>query len=246
MDLGTPYFRATAAMGIPSSTSCLMAMSCSLVRRRGRPNSTPFRPGGVEAGPGAPADVLPLLAGHVGRHAGQDVAHEGLRRVGIGVQVLRPLDLAVGQGPQPDIAALQVVDRPHRLEVAPSQSVDGGNHQHVALGELLVQDVPLVPAVVVPRPRCRDVGLDHRVVHAGLDELAALDMGVAAGVARLLVPAGADVAVGGHISILPFFAMASQEGTVSIFASGENRAFSAWPKPASPDQQRLDLPACCR
>ena len=154
---------------------------------------------------------------------------------------LGPLDLAVGQGPQPDAAALQVVDRPHGLEVAPPQSVDGGHHQHVAQGELLVQDVPLVAAVVVLGPRHCDVGVDLRVFHAGLNELPALDVGVAAGMAGLLVPAGADVAVGGHIPILPFFARGSQEGNVSIFASGENRAFSAWPKPASPDQQRLDL-----
>ena len=64
-------------------------------------------------------------------------------------------------------------------------------------------------------------------VHAGRDELAALDMGVTAGVAGFLVAAGAEVAVGGHIPILPFFARAPQERTVSIFASGENRAFSA-------------------
>ena len=101
------------------------------------------------------------------------------------------------------------------------------NHQHVAVSELLIQDVPLVAAVVVLGPRRRDVGVDLCGVHAGLDELAALDMGVAAGVAGLLVPAGADVAVGGHIRILPFFARVSQERNVSIFASGENRAFSA-------------------
>ena len=110
------------------------------------------RPGRFEAGPGAPADVLPPLAGHVGRHAGQDVADEGFGRVGGGVQILRPLDLVVGQGAEADAAALQVVDRPHGLEVAPSQAVDGGNHQHVALVEPLVQDVPLVAAVVVLGP----------------------------------------------------------------------------------------------
>ena len=38
--------------------------------------------------------------------------------------------------------ALQVVDRPHRLEVAPAKPVDGGHHQDVALGEQLVQEVP--------------------------------------------------------------------------------------------------------
>ena len=92
----------------------------------------------------------------------------------------------------------------------------------------MVQDVPLVAAVVVLGPRCRDVGVDPRGVHAGLDELAALDVGVAAGMARLLVPAGADVAVGGHWPILPFFARGSQEAGVSIFATGENRAFFAY------------------
>ena len=91
----------------------------------------------------------------------------------------------------------------------------------------MVQDVPLVAAVVVLGPRRRDVGVDPPVVHTGLDKLAALDMGVAAGVAGFLVPAGADVAVGGHIPILPFFARGSQERTVSIFATGENRAFFA-------------------
>ena len=48
-----------------------------------------------------------------------------------------------------------------------------------ASGELLVQDVPLVAAVVVLGPRCRDLGVDPRGGHAGLDELAALDLGVA-------------------------------------------------------------------
>ena len=42
LDLGTLYFRATAATGIPSSRSCLIATTCSPVRRRGRPSSTPF------------------------------------------------------------------------------------------------------------------------------------------------------------------------------------------------------------
>ena len=95
------------------------------------------------------------------------------------------------------------------------------------MGELLVQDMPLVAAAVVLGPRCCDVGVDPGRVHASIDELAALDVGVAAGVARLLVPAGADISVGGRISILPFFARASQERTASIFASGENRAFFA-------------------
>ena len=58
--------------------------------------------------------------------------------------------------------------------------------------------VPLVAAVVAPGPGYRDVGVYLRGVHAGLDELAALDVGVASGMAGLLVPAGADVAVGGH------------------------------------------------
>ena len=58
-------------------------------------------------------------------------------------------------------------------------------------------------------------------------KLAALDFGSAAGMSRLLVPAGADVAVGGYMPILPFFARESQEAGVSIFATGENRAFSA-------------------
>ena len=71
--------------------------------------------------------------------------------------------------------------------------------------------MPLLAAVLVLGPRRRDVGVDHRGVHAGLDELAALDVGVAARMACLLVPAGADVAVGGLIPILPFFARGSQE-----------------------------------
>ena len=70
-------------------------------------------------------------------------------------------------------------------------------------------------------------------VHAGLDELAPLDVGLAARVVRLLVPAGADVAVGGHEPILPFSARGSQEGTVSIFASGGKRAFLAVFVPAN-------------
>ena len=90
--------------------------------------------------------------------------------------------------------------------------------------------MPLVAAVVVLDPRCRDVGVDPRGVHAGLGELPTLDVGVAAGMAKLLVPAGVDVAVGGHWPVLPFFARGSQEGTVSIFASGENRAFPATTK----------------
>ena len=39
MDLGTPYFLATAATGISSARSWRMAVSCSLVRRRVRPSS---------------------------------------------------------------------------------------------------------------------------------------------------------------------------------------------------------------
>ena len=68
--------------------SCLIATTCSPVRRGGRPSSTPFAPGRVEPRPGSAADVLPLLAGHVGGHAEQDVAKGGLERVGVGVQVL--------------------------------------------------------------------------------------------------------------------------------------------------------------
>ena len=113
-------------------------------------------------------------------------------------------------------------------------SLDDGNHQHVALGELLVQDVPLVAVVVVPGPRRGDVGVDVSGVHAGLDELTALHIGVAAGVPGLLVPAGADVAICAHEPSIPFFARASQGGSVSIFASGENRAiFAAHNIPAS-------------
>ena len=136
--------------------------------------------------------------------------------VRIGVKKLDPLTSVVGQGPEPDAAALQVVDRPHRLEVAPPQAVDSGNHQHISQGELLVQDVPLVAAVLVLGAQCRDVGVDVGGVHVGLDELTALYLGGAAREARFLIPAGADVAVGGHESIIPFFARGSQEGTVSI------------------------------
>ena len=87
--------------------------------------------------------------------------------------------------------------------------------------------MPLVAAVVALGPRYRDVGVDLRGVHAGTDELATLHIGVAAGTAGLLVPAGADAAVDDPELMLPFFARASQERAVSIFASGENRAFPA-------------------
>jgi len=45
--------------------------------------------------------------------------------------------------------------------------------------------------------------------------------------AGFLIPAGADVSVGGHEPILPFFARGSQSSTVCIFATGEIRAVSA-------------------
>ena len=42
MDVGTPYFLATAATSISSARSWRMAVSCSSVRRRGWPSSFPF------------------------------------------------------------------------------------------------------------------------------------------------------------------------------------------------------------
>ena len=73
----------------------------------------------------------------------------------------------------------------------------------------------------------RDVGIAPPGLNTGVGELAALDLGVAGRVAGLLVPAGADVAVGCHVSIIPFSARGSQEPTVSIPASGVKRAFPA-------------------
>ena len=55
-----------------------------------------LRPGGIEASPGPAADALALLAGHVGRHAGQDAAHEGIRGVQVGVQEPGPLAVVAG------------------------------------------------------------------------------------------------------------------------------------------------------
>ena len=76
VDLGTPYLRATAA--IP----CLHVLPDGgelLAGETPRPTQPhALRPGSVKSRPSAPADVLPLPAGHVGRHAGEYVAHEGL------------------------------------------------------------------------------------------------------------------------------------------------------------------------
>ena len=66
-----------------------------------------------------------------------------------------------------------------------------------------------------------------REVHTNLDQLATLDIGVAARLAGFLIPAGADVSVSGHEPILPFFARGAQSSTVCIFATGEIRAFLA-------------------
>ena len=73
-----------------------------------------------------------------------------------------------------------------------------------------------------------------REVHTNLDQPATLDIGVAARLAGFLIPAGADVSVGGHKPILPFFARGSQSSTVCIFATGEIRAvFAARGTPVS-------------
>ena len=61
---------------------------------------------------------------------------------GSAFQELGPLAVLAEQRPEPDTAALQIVDRPHGLEVAPAEEFDSGDHQDVALGELLVQDLP--------------------------------------------------------------------------------------------------------
>ena len=138
-----------------------------------------------------------------------------------------PLDLVVGQGPQPDAAALQVVDRPHRLEVAPAQAVDGGQHQDVALSELLVQDVPLVAAVVVLGPRRRDVGVDPAPWSTPAStSWRRWTWGSLPGVARLLVPAGADVAVGGHMAHLTLFRQGVTRSNCHHFRQWRNTGVS--------------------
>ena len=181
-------------------------------------------PSRVQPCPGPPADVVALLAGHVGSHAGQDVSHEGLWGVLIGVEEPGPLGFVAGQRPEPDSAALQYIDCPYRLDIALAEPVDSDHHQDVPLGELLVQDVPLAAGAVRRRALVRNVAIDKPGLNVGVDELAALDLGGAACVASLLVPAGADVAEGGHVPILPVSARVSQEATVSIFATGGIRA----------------------
>ena len=107
---------------------------------------------------------------------------------------------------------------------ASKKPVHGGHHQDVALGEQLVQEMPLGAGTARRNARDRDVGIDPPGINAGVSELAALHLGVAAGLPGVLVPAGADVAVGGHVSIIPFSARGSQERVVSISATGGIRA----------------------
>ena len=95
------------------------------------------------------------------------------------------------------------------------------------MSELLVKKLPVVTGAARLRTGNSDIGIDSAGFSTDADELAVLDLWVAARVANLLVPVGADVTQGGHIPNLPFSARGSQEGPVSIFASGENRAFSA-------------------
>lgn len=94
-------------------------------------------------------------------------------------------------------------------------AVDSGGHQ----------EMPLGPGTARRGARDRDVGIDAPGVDAGVGELTALYLGVAAGMSGLLVPAGAATAVGGHTTMLPFFAKGAQEATVSISTSAVKRAF---------------------
>lgn len=129
--------------------------------------------------------------------------------------------------PDPSVGQDSVVDRPHRLEVTTAEPVDGGHHQDVSSGEPLVQQVPLGTGTFRSGASDRDIGIGPPGLNAGVGELAALHPRVTAGVPGLLVPPGADVAVGCHMPILPFPARGSQEATVSISTTGVKRAFLA-------------------
>ena len=125
VDPGTPYLLATAATGISSARSWRIAVGCSPVRRLGRPTSLPFALAASGPCPGPAADALALLAGHVGHLLARMLPVRASGESGTGVQELGPLVLVAGQGPEADAAALQAVDRTHRLQVArPSRSTE--------------------------------------------------------------------------------------------------------------------------
>ena len=106
---------------------------------------------------------------------------------------------------------MQVVDRPHLLE---------GSAGRAGLRAATIRTSPWASC---GSTRCH--WAREMPDFAPETVVPALDLGGAAGMPRLLFPAGTDVAEGDHTAILPCFASGSQGATVSISASGGIRVF---------------------
>ena len=130
----------------------------------------------LQARPGTAAYGHQFLVGHPGGEAGQSIAQERLRRIGVGIQVLGPGVFVIGQAANPHPAPLQVVDIPHGVQPAPPDAVDGHHNQGVALGQPGFQRVPAPPAVGTGGSGDADVLIDVRKRHAGGQQLLALGL----------------------------------------------------------------------
>ena len=111
------------------------------------------------------------------------------------VEVSVPLALVLCHPADPDTAALQVVDRPHGIEISAADAVDGREDKDIAVAQLLVQRVALIRGTDAICTADSDVGEDVPGIDAGVEGLLGLGFQVAADVSGFLGLAGPDVSV---------------------------------------------------
>ena len=166
----TPKDLATRRWLTPLATISMTAASCSSDNRRGAPSFLPSAFAFCKPRLGTAADGHQFLVGHPSGEAGQGIAQERLRRIGVGIQVLGPGLFVIGQAANPDPAPLQVVDVAHGVQPAPPDPVDGHHNQGVTLSQPGVQRVPAPPAVGTGGTGDADVLIDVRACLQSLQD----------------------------------------------------------------------------
>ena len=127
------YSRFTARLTVAGDTPLADAAGhhlddCGLLLSRQPARGAQFlavRLGFLQTRLGAAADGHQFLVGHPGADAGQGVAQERLRSIGLGIQILGPGSFVIGQAANPHPAPLQVVDVAHGVQPAPPDAVYG-------------------------------------------------------------------------------------------------------------------------